>query len=105
MYVCMYVCMYVYVCVYIYIYICMQLLQPALKPGEEMEKHKRIAFLYLLSTLCGPVVSSTGVHGFVHISYREPFGGKNNKMERHVIDGVGTPDPNPKHLANLCVQT
>ena len=24
-------------------------------------------FIYLLSTLCGPVVSSTGAHGFVHI--------------------------------------
>ena len=32
-----------------------------------------------LSTLCGPVVSSTGAHGFVHISYREPFGEKHNK--------------------------
>ena len=29
-----------------------------------------------ISTLCGPVVSSTGAHGFVHISYREPFGEK-----------------------------
>ena len=29
-------------------------------------------FICLLSTLYGPVVSSTGAHGFVHMSYREP---------------------------------
>ena len=32
------------------------------------------------STLCGPVVSSTGVHGCVHVSYREPFGETNHKQ-------------------------
>ena len=35
-------------------------------------------FIYSFSALCGPVVSSTGAHGFVHISYREPFGEKHN---------------------------
>ena len=33
---------------------------------------------YLLSTLCCPVVSSTGAHGFMHISLPEPFGENNN---------------------------
>ena len=35
--------------------------------------------IYLFSTLCGPVVSSAGAHGFVHVSHREPFGEQKEK--------------------------
>ena len=54
-------------------------------------------FIYLFSTLCGPVVSSTGAHGFVHRSYREQFGEsititRNNTQACLPRRGTGAPN-------------
>ena len=72
----MYVYIYIYIYMYtyishIYIYIYIHMTRPT--PFRYALVHGWTAGL-APSTLRGPVVSSTRAHGFVHTSYREPFG-------------------------------
>ena len=73
---CVYIYIYMFIYIYIYIYIHHKTAQrpsgtrpgkpAALRPIRTLQFVPRVLYLIdLLSTLCGPVASSTGAHGFV----------------------------------------
>ena len=55
------------------------------------------------SALRGPVVSSTGAHGLVHVGYRQPFGGKTN-VKQHKLQNALLPDTCWSKCFCLCLE-